>query len=96
MQGKQAKIVSPTQGDRTILTRLLILSHSAFSAAPTKTPHERRRAQVRAPGPGRVSTRGGVAYSQALQHGGISPRARLQLCRTGRIASSPEPRQWYD
>jgi hypothetical protein len=44
------------QGDRTILTRLLILSHSAFSAAPTKTPHERRRAQARAPEPGRVST----------------------------------------
>jgi hypothetical protein len=44
------------QGDRTILTRLLILSHSAFSAASTKTPHERRRAQVRTPGPGRVST----------------------------------------
>jgi hypothetical protein len=34
------------QGDRTILTKLLILSHSAFSAAPTKTPHARRRAQV--------------------------------------------------
>ena len=45
-----------TQGDRTILTRLLILSHSAFSAASTKTPHERRRAQVRTLGPGRVST----------------------------------------
>ena len=39
------------QGDRTILTRLLILSHSAFSAASTTTPHERRRAQVRAPKP---------------------------------------------
>jgi len=46
------------QGDRTILTRQLILSHSAFSAAPTTTPHERRRAQGRAPGPGRVSTPG--------------------------------------
>ena len=44
------------QGDRTILTRLLILSHSAFSAASTKTPHERRRAQVRTLEPGRVST----------------------------------------
>src|SRR5262249_25487566 len=43
------------QGDRTILTRLLILSHSAFSAASTKTPHERRRAQVRAPEPVWVS-----------------------------------------
>ena len=39
------------QGDRTILTRPLILSHSAFSAASTTTPHERRRAQVRAPKP---------------------------------------------
>jgi hypothetical protein len=44
------------QGDRTILTKLLILSHSAFSAAPTKTPHERRRAQMHAPGPSRAST----------------------------------------
>ena len=51
-----SKPLLETQGDRTILTRLLILSHSAFSAAPTKTPHERRRAQVRAPGPGRAST----------------------------------------
>ena len=57
LQGQE--IVAPLvleQGDRTILTRLLILSHSAFSAASTKTPHERRRAQVRTPGPGRVST----------------------------------------
>ena len=43
------------QGDRTILTRPLILSHSAFSAASTTTPHERRRAQVRAPKPVWVS-----------------------------------------
>ena len=39
-----SKPLLETQGDRTILTRLLILSHSAFSAAPTMTPHERRRA----------------------------------------------------
>jgi hypothetical protein len=45
-----------TQGERIMLTRLLILSHSACSAASTTTPHERRRAQVRTPGPGRVST----------------------------------------
>ena len=26
----------------------------------------------------------------------MSPRARLQLCRTGRSASGPGLRQWYD
>src|SRR6516164_5941308 len=30
---------------------------------------------------------GRVKYSHALQHGGMSPRAWLQLCRTGRSAS---------
>ena len=44
------------QGDRTILTRLPFLTYNVCSAAPTKTPHERRRAQVRTLGPGRVST----------------------------------------
>ena len=44
------------QGDRTILTRLPFLTYSVCSAAPTKTPHERRRAQRRAPGPSGVYT----------------------------------------
>src|SRR5215470_12451748 len=55
-QGGRSQDCRQRQGDRIILTRLLILSHSAFSAASTKTPHERRRAQVCTPGPGRVST----------------------------------------
>ena len=37
------------QGDRIILTRLPFLSHSVCYTALTKTLHERRRAQVRAP-----------------------------------------------
>ena len=48
----ERKIIIPIllQSDRTILTRLLILSHSVCFTARTKTLHERRRAQVRAPG----------------------------------------------
>jgi hypothetical protein len=84
------------QGDRTILTRLLTLSYSAFSAASTKTPHERRRARCPLRGLAGCPRRCGGAGSQALQHGGMSPRARPQLCRTGRSASGPEPGQWYD
>ena len=45
-----------TQGDRIILTRLPFLSHSVCSTALTKTLHERRRAQVCAPGTDLVYT----------------------------------------
>src|SRR5215471_5968792 len=84
------------QGDRTILTRLLTLSHSAFSAASTKTPHERRRAQVRTLGPGRVSTpvRWGREPSAAA-------RRHEPVCLAPALPHWPEcfrsrPRQWYD
>jgi peptidoglycan/xylan/chitin deacetylase (PgdA/CDA1 family) len=44
------------QGDRIILTRLPFLSHSVCYTAITKALHERRRAQVRAPGTDLVYT----------------------------------------
>ena len=53
---KRVTTLLEAQGDRTILTRLPFLTYIVCSAAPTKTPHERRIAQRRAPGPGGVYT----------------------------------------
>src|SRR6516165_6417728 len=74
------------QGDRTILTRLLILSHSAFSAASTKTPHERRRAQVRAPEPVWVSMPPRWSSLTDSPARGTSPCVGLQPCLIGHRA----------
>ena len=81
------------QGDRTILTGLLILSDSACSAASTKTPHERRRAQVRAPEPVWVSMlpRWGSLPGSPAQ--GTSLRVGLQPCLIGHRAASFGPGQ---
>jgi hypothetical protein len=71
------------QGDRTILTRLPFLTYNVCSAAPTKTPHERRRAQRRAPGPGGVYTPTRWGGCQAVQRGDTSSHACLQPCHSG-------------
>jgi hypothetical protein len=84
------------QGDRTILTRLLILSHSAFSAASTKTPHERRRAQVRAPEPVWVSMPPRWSSLPDSPARGTSPRVELQPCLIGHRAAGFGPGQQYD
>ena len=80
-----------TQGDRTILTRLLILSHSAFSAASTKTPHERRRAQVRAPEPVWVSMPPRWSSLPDSPARGMSPCVGLQPCLIGHRAPVLDP-----
>ena len=84
------------QGDRTILTSLLILSHSAFSAASTKTPHERRRAQGRAPEPVWVSMPPRWSSLPDSPARGTSPRVELQPCLIGHRAAGFGPGQQYD
>src|SRR6516162_3982996 len=64
------------QGDRTILTRLLILSHSAFSAASTKTPAR----EAKSPG-ARSGARLGVHATAVGQPARLSSAGHEPTCR---------------
>src|SRR5262249_49064294 len=75
------------QGDRTILTRLPFLAHSVSSVAPTKPPHERRRAQTHSLRHGYAHTPPWWGRLPGLQCEGTSLRSWLQPSRIGRSAS---------